>query len=189
MIRACLQLPTGHLEAGIQPTRRTLSSLRLCSSNRQEDHRGFRRLRGATDLHRRDHFSQSRANVSVLSSGTIHKSRVPPTILPHCPPARRFLRAQVNMALARSHSTHEHDAKQPNTQNGALKQRNVSQKPGTNQHAHEDNHDNDHAHSHSLFGHSHSHGEEGHSHDAEQIIAALKGTGELAPFSVGASCI
>jgi hypothetical protein len=68
-----------------------------------------------------------------------------------------------------------------------LKQRNVSRKPGTNQHAHEHNHD--HTHSHSLFGHSHSHGEEGHSHDAEQIIAALKGTGELASFAVGASSL
>lgn len=49
-------------------------------------------------------------------------------------------------------------------------------------HAHEHNHEHDHdhdehSHSHSLFGHSHSHGPEAHTHDAEQIIAALKGSG------------
>ncbi|KAF8967832.1 mitochondrial iron ion transporter [Flammula alnicola] len=51
-----------------------------------------------------------------------------------------------------------------------------------NQNGHENHHhDSDgheeHSHSHSIFGHSHSHGEEAHTHDAEQIIAALKGSG------------
>ena len=38
-----------------------------------------------------------------------------------------------------------------------------------------------HSHSHSIFGHSHSH-EAGHTHDAEQIIAALEGSG-MSPLS------
>lgn len=38
-------------------------------------------------------------------------------------------------------------------------------------------HEHDKPHSHSIFGHSHSHEDEnGHTHDAEQIIAALKGS-------------
>ncbi|KAJ3516425.1 hypothetical protein NLJ89_g1124 [Agrocybe chaxingu] len=49
------------------------------------------------------------------------------------------------------------------------------------------NHDHDHdehthSHSHSIFGHSHTHGEEVHTHDAEQIIAALKGTGDRGSY-------
>ncbi|KAJ2922334.1 hypothetical protein H1R20_g14773, partial [Candolleomyces eurysporus] len=73
------------------------------------------------------------------------------------------------MASARPHSTFENDPSKPN---GVLKQRK------TNGHNHDHDHDHEHPHSHSLFGHSHSHGEEGHSHthDAEQIIAALKGS-------------
>ncbi|KAF8161164.1 mitochondrial iron ion transporter [Crassisporium funariophilum] len=44
-------------------------------------------------------------------------------------------------------------------------------------HKHENGHEHDHeGHSHSIFGHSHTHGDEGHVHDAEQIIAAFKGS-------------
>ncbi|KAJ2918596.1 hypothetical protein MD484_g1873, partial [Candolleomyces efflorescens] len=73
------------------------------------------------------------------------------------------------MASARPHSTVGNDSSKPN---GVLKQRK------TNGHNHD--HEHEHSHSHSLFGHSHSHGEEGHSHthDAEQIIAALKGSSD-----------
>ncbi|KAF5321204.1 hypothetical protein D9619_001880 [Psilocybe cf. subviscida] len=56
-------------------------------------------------------------------------------------------------------------------------------------HTHEHNHDHDHApdheehsHSHSLFGHSHSHGPEAHTRDAEQIIAAIKGSGDRGSY-------
>ncbi|KAF9529393.1 cation efflux family-domain-containing protein [Crepidotus variabilis] len=52
----------------------------------------------------------------------------------------------------------------------------------TNSTAHEhDQHEHEHSHSHSLFGHSHSHGEE-HTHDAEQILAALKGSGDRGSY-------
>lgn len=158
-------LPAGH-PVHLHPPRRTIPALHL-SSPRDAD---ARRLRLPADLSlARAHFSQARANVSLLSARTQYKSRVPPTILPLRSPARRFLRVQVGMASARPHSTHENDSKS----NGVLKQRK------TNGHNHE--HEHDHSHSHSLFGHSHSHGEEGHSHshDAEQIIAALKGSSEF----------
>ncbi|KAH6914065.1 mitochondrial iron ion transporter [Coprinopsis sp. MPI-PUGE-AT-0042] len=59
--------------------------------------------------------------------------------------------------------------------NSSLRQR---QKNGGKEAAHDHDHGHSHEHSHSLFGHSHSHGEEGHSHDAEQIVAALKGSGD-----------
>lgn len=45
-----------------------------------------------------------------------------------------------------------------------------------NGHEHNEHDHDEHTHSHSIFGHSHSHAEE-HTHDAEQIIAALKGSG------------
>lgn len=60
--------------------------------------------------------------------------------------------------------------------NSSLRQR---QKNGGKEAAHDHDHGHSHEHSHSLFGHSHSHGEEGHSHDAEQIVAALEGSGAL----------
>ncbi|EDR08788.1 CDF-like metal transporter [Laccaria bicolor S238N-H82] len=48
---------------------------------------------------------------------------------------------------------------------------------GNGAHEHEKPREPDEPHFHSIFGHSHSHGDEnGHTHDAEQIIAALKGS-------------
>ena len=47
---------------------------------------------------------------------------------------------------------------------------------GVEKRGHKNGHDHQHSHSFSLLGHSHPHGEE-HARDAEQIIAALKGSG------------
>ena len=58
--------------------------------------------------------------------------------------------------------------------NSSLRQRQQTGKEA----AHDHDHNHSHEHSHSIFGHTHSHGEEGHSHDAEQIVAALQGSGE-----------
>lgn len=68
-------------------------------------------------------------------------------------------------------------------------------KEAAHDHTHEHNHDHDHApdheehsHSHSLFGHSHSHGPEAHTRDAEQIIAAIKGSGTFVSYSLLLLC-
>lgn len=82
---------------------------------------------------------------------------------------------------ARSHSTDGKPSSE--SENGGLKQRkgnstrNGAQTEEAAHHGHSHDHGEEHTHSHSIF-HSHSHGEEGHSHDAEQIIAALKGSGD-----------
>ncbi|KAF9566697.1 CDF-like metal transporter [Agrocybe pediades] len=79
------------------------------------------------------------------------------------------------MAQRRSHSTKD-TPKEPQSHTEDHKHGN-----GRVEH---DNHDHDehsHSHSHSIFGHSHSHGEE-HTHDAEQIIAALQGSGDRGSY-------
>ncbi|TFK44777.1 mitochondrial iron ion transporter [Crucibulum laeve] len=78
------------------------------------------------------------------------------------------------MSQRRPYSTNGNDRKLPAA--------NGNSKP-TDEHKHDHDHDHkhddhDHSHSHSIFGHSHSHGEEGHTKDAEQIIAALKGSAD-----------
>lgn len=75
------------------------------------------------------------------------------------------------MAQTRLHST-----KNGSTPTKETKPENGNKSNGHEHHEHDADHE-EHTHSHSIFGHSHSHGEEGHAHDAEQIIAALKGTG------------
>ncbi|CAA7259130.1 unnamed protein product [Cyclocybe aegerita] len=55
------------------------------------------------------------------------------------------------------------------------------QKKANGHRSHDHDHE-EHSHSHSIFGHSHSHGEDGHTHDAEQIIAALKGSGDRGSY-------
>lgn len=88
---------------------------------------------------------------------------------------------RVCMSLRRPHSTKESPDKKPPLTNGnghGLSSHNRLPENGHKEIDH-DMHDNEHSHthSHSIFGHSHSHGD-AHTHDAEQIIAALKGTGE-----------
>lgn len=87
------------------------------------------------------------------------------------------------MTSKRSHSTRDSDKHPQETDNSALKHRKPSRNGDSDCKQHdthelEHDHSHSHSHSHSIFGHSHSHGEEGHSHDAEQIIAALKGSGD-----------
>ncbi|KIM40169.1 hypothetical protein M413DRAFT_11685 [Hebeloma cylindrosporum] len=57
----------------------------------------------------------------------------------------------------------------------------VSAETVQNEHQHRDHDHEEHSHSHSIFGHSHSH-DEGHTHDAEQIIAALEGSGDRGSY-------
>jgi hypothetical protein len=75
----------------------------------------------------------------------------------------------LRMPQTRLHSTKKESSpsKQPPAENGHNH---------TNGHEHNEHDHDEHTHSHSIFGHSHSHAEE-HTHDAEQIIAALKGSG------------
>ena len=75
------------------------------------------------------------------------------------------------MTQSRLHST-----KHGSSPTKETKPENGHKSNGHEHHEHGSDHE-EHTHSHSIFGHSHSHGEEGHTHDAEQIIAALKGTG------------
>ncbi|KAF9481549.1 mitochondrial iron ion transporter [Pholiota conissans] len=79
------------------------------------------------------------------------------------------------MPQTRSHSTKKESSqsKEPAAQNGH------EHSTGHEHHDHDSEHE--HTHSHSIFGHSHSHGEE-HTHDAEQIIAALKGSGDRGSY-------
>jgi len=91
-------------------------------------------------------------------------------------PSPRFPR--ISMVQTRSHSTKPAS----DMKTGAIKDhkpangKTESHRHDQHEHDHAHDHDHEHTHSHSIFGHSHSHGEE-HSHDAEQIIAALKGSG------------
>ncbi|KAF8200910.1 CDF-like metal transporter [Pholiota molesta] len=78
------------------------------------------------------------------------------------------------MPQTRLHSTKKESSpsKQPPAENGHNH---------TNGHEHNEHDHDEHTHSHSIFGHSHSHAEE-HTHDAEQIIAALKGSGDRGSY-------
>lgn len=83
---------------------------------------------------------------------------------------------RVGMSLRRPHSTKESANNKSPSANG----NGNGSSPHSHQNGHKEHgpeHDNEHTHSHSIFGHSHSH-DDAHTHDAEQIIAALKGTGE-----------
>ncbi|KJA29051.1 hypothetical protein HYPSUDRAFT_128449 [Hypholoma sublateritium FD-334 SS-4] len=80
------------------------------------------------------------------------------------------------MAQTRLHST-----KNGSSPAKEAKPDNENKSNGHQHHEHDADHE-EHTHSHSIFGHSHSHGEEGHAHDAEQIIAALKGTGDRGSY-------
>ncbi|PPQ79941.1 hypothetical protein CVT25_003013 [Psilocybe cyanescens] len=106
-----------------------------------------------------------RTNVAPI--GYVFRAR---SILILDPLPRRLLA----MIRTRSHSTKQHAPE---------KVVEVKDHKHENNHAGEDHgHDDAHSHSHSIFGHSHSHGEEGHSKDAEQIIAALKGSGDRGSY-------
>ena len=93
----------------------------------------------------------------------------------HLPSRRLFL--HLTMLQTRPHST-----KKTSDEQGP-----VSAETTQNELQHHDHnlpdHDEAHSHSHSIFGHSHSH-EAGHTHDAEQIIAALEGSGMSRPSSL-----
>jgi hypothetical protein len=131
------------------------------------------RIRRATDLLLSCHYyipsstySALRTNVAApIGHNSSHFYRQ------HSTPSQLF---PFPMPQTRSHST-----KQP-TQ-ASVGTTTAPKEPAhdhEHNHEHSDDHD-EHSHSHSLFGHSHSHGPEAHTHDAEQIIAALKGSGTL----------
>lgn len=177
MIRRSWRLPLQH-QVNCAPWRTPINFLFYTHDSRH----GIKALlRLPSDTYRRVYFSQPRANVSLLSSG-IYKSRVHPTILPFCSSTRPSILFLPEMTSKRSHSTRDSDKHPQETDNSAMKHRKPSRNGDSDCKQHdthelEHDHSHSHSHSHSIFGHSHSHGEEGHSHDAEQIIAALKGSG------------
>lgn len=161
----------------VHPARLKGASLRLCPGSSNHTNGGSKYLRLPN---RPVHFSQpNRVNVSLSSPGTTYKTRDHPSILPIYSLAREPLRVHLRMAPSRPLSTRENDDKH-HSETADLKQRKAvpnGRNRATNGHEDDHRHEHEHEHhSHSLFGHSHSHGENGHTHDAEQIIAALKGS-------------
>ena len=113
-------------------------------------------------------FSSLRTNVAVLSGEYTASQASKPN----------HLRLSPASMSSRFQSTKGSVGQKP-TSLGATNVNNAlhDRKHQNGAHEHENPREHDKPHSHSIFGHSHSHGDEnGHTHEAEQIIAALKGS-------------